>query len=100
MPSPVPTLQQSATWSSKALALTNSQNPQDVTTGLLEILREMHEQGVDPLDRREHPAIQVAVAQLAELAGLSFHWPSDAAINAQRLISRYRAENSCIPLSN
>ncbi len=93
------TLAQQAAWAARALALSGSHEPERIAKALLETLEEMATAAIQPGERMGHPSIALLSAQLAELAGLHFHWPTSQQERCKQLVARYRAEASCIPLA-
>ena len=61
-----------------ALASGTSQNPFELASLVAMHLCEGRTSGSSYLDIVSHPAMQVLVAQLAELSGLHFHYPMNA----------------------
>lgn len=95
MDSTVP-LEQEASWASRSLAHTQSQDANALAQTLLTTLEELRH--ADVTQRCEHPAAQLLIGQLAELAGLQFHWPAAAEFQCRQMVARYRAASTCIEL--
>lgn len=96
MSPPLPT---EAALASRALALENQRAPLVVLHALQIALTELEQAGID--GQCEHPACQVLIAQLAELAGLQFHWPRDAVNRCVQIVATERAKSTCLsPAAN
>lgn len=91
-----PSLQQHATWASRALALRDSRDANAVSQALLTTLEELRL--ANAVHRCEHPASQVLIGTLAEMAGLQFRWPSAADHQCRQYLAKHRAASSCIEL--
>ncbi len=89
-------LEQRAAWASRTLALQEERDPNRIADALLRTLQEMASAGLDRHMRSSNPATTVLIAQLAECAGLQFHWPAADEVCCRQLIQQFRAESSCL----
>jgi hypothetical protein len=71
-------------------------DPNRIAYALLVTLQDMAGAGLDPGRRSSNPAATVLIAQLAECAGLQFHWPAADEVRCRQLIQQFRAESSCL----
>lgn len=90
-------LEREARWASRALSLRNTRDANAICTALIETLDQLRQQEVP--HRAEHPAAQLLIGGLAELAGLQFHWPAGAELQCRSAMARYRAASTCIELT-
>ena len=90
------TFEQRAAWASRALALIGNSDPTLLAHALLETLQQMAEAGMDAAERCANPAVAVLTAQLAECAGLHFHWPIAHEERCRQEVARHRAESACL----
>lgn len=66
-----------AEWAQLGLAANTNRDPIELARELTDLLIQMAHQRIDPREAIEHPAAVMLVAQLAELAAINFHYPSD-----------------------
>lgn len=72
-------------WASKALSAASCRDASATTSFLADLLKQLQASGYASDEAIEHPAAALLVAQLAELAGLHFHYPSHRLWQCQQL---------------
>jgi hypothetical protein len=95
-PPSLPELEREAAWASRSLCHCENRDPNTLTIALLTTLDELRQ--ADIPHRAEHPSARLLIAELAELAGLNFQWPTDAEQQCRFAVTRFRAESSCIAI--
>jgi len=72
-------------WASSAIASATCRDATTLVDSLRLLLVELQEHGYSAGEASEHPATALLVAQLAELSGLHFHYPSQRLWQCQQL---------------
>lgn len=81
-----PSITTEAAWCRDALAVQNACNPSGVAHSYTDLCSAMHQAGLSTVAICDHPASQLYAAKLADLCGLSYHYPSAAEAKANALI--------------
>ncbi len=72
-------------WASSAITAATCRDATALADSLRLLLIELQNHGYSPEEASEHPATALLVAQLAELSGLHFHYPSQRLWQCQQL---------------
>ena len=86
-------------WALRAIAATGLSDPIELGNELLAMLHDMRRHGLDTNQLRDHQAVRLVCAALAECAGLEFHWPRVAQSTCEQAAAVARTERTLIRLA-
>lgn len=89
-----------ASWAETALKIKDERDLLVLSRLLISTLSAMEATALTPEDCRDHSAVRLIVAAMAEAACLDFHWPTVAEMTCQQAIAAARVEATLRPLSN